>query len=716
MTLLKKNLFVTAFLIIISAGLSCSGRYEYYELEAIAGKAGRGDFSALKPLSKSKLCRLLKTDEASIFCLGIHLAEFGAVEDARFFFSFGAEHCKIPFSLICKEQLYRLYSAEEKLEFLKKKLERLEAKLSKQVLTEDVLKNSPDIFAEITSVKKEIEEMLFCAGRFAELEKSPPELYASVKITAETAEAYSEIMRQPRSYPEDFYKTMEMRLSVFEKRFEEAWRTAAELAASDSSYILSRNILSDIGRAALYGSKNYAEAASVFEQGYLKAGGAAAQSVKTAHDFKTVKYMYAFYAGRLYAKAGKAFASKAEENFKLAEENAVSGKDADNAVWHRLNSGKKNNFGAFITELINCANSWHDPYWFEDLILQAAVTLISAKDFQTLKLLAEAIEKTELAGTCAALAYILARSDYLTMPETEKAYKLAYEKGCNFLYYRLLAADKLNLPQAQPFCSKRIERESNPVYTPEQAFDILNAHVRYGLHRRLYTETLRLYPHIKVHEAEVLAKALAEKNMYADSIKIMTFAVNTQDSVFNENHLRLIYPRPWLKHAEKWAKEYNLPEYLLYALIRSESYFKLDAVSHAGAEGLSQLMPSTAADIAKKLKLKEFNLTDPDVNIRFGAYYLSEMIRRNGAIMPALASYNAGITAVRRWQKNAPGFPPDLFLEVLPYAETRGYVKNILTAAVIYGTLYYGKNSSEIIREIFPSPVTLEPDVLNLHS
>ena len=70
--------------------------------------------------------------------------------------------------------------------------------------------------------------------------------------------------------------------------------------------------------------------------------------------------------------------------------------------------------------------------------------------------------------------------------------------------------------------------------------------------------------------------------------------------------------------------------------------------------------------------------------------------------MHAVFSYNAGPNAVKRWVRQGGGLPMDLFLESLAYAETRGYGRNILTSALIYGCLYYGKDYSEIIKELFP--------------
>ena len=144
----------------------------------------------------------------------------------------------------------------------------------------------------------------------------------------------------------------------------------------------------------------------------------------------------------------------------------------------------------------------------------------------------------------------------------------------------------------------------------------------------------------------------------------------------------------------------------MYALIRIESYFDSVAKSSAAAVGLTQLMELTAGDIAKKLKKTSYDLNDSDTNIQFGTFYLEEMIRRlDGSKILALFAYNGGITTVRRWVKNAEkefgtSIAKDLFLETLPYSETREYGRKVLAAAIMYGILYYDIPYSQTIQNI----------------
>ena len=139
----------------------------------------------------------------------------------------------------------------------------------------------------------------------------------------------------------------------------------------------------------------------------------------------------------------------------------------------------------------------------------------------------------------------------------------------------------------------------------------------------------------------------------------------------------------------------------MFGLIRSESYFDKNVFSKVGANGLTQLMPVTASDIARKLRIKNFDLLEPQTNINFGAFYLSDLIRLfKGSTMLSVISYNTGRRRILNWLETYPNVPMDIWIEMLPYEESREYGKKILRSAFIYELLYYGGNSYHTV-EIF---------------
>ncbi|MBN1570693.1 MAG: transglycosylase SLT domain-containing protein [Acidobacteria bacterium] len=122
---------------------------------------------------------------------------------------------------------------------------------------------------------------------------------------------------------------------------------------------------------------------------------------------------------------------------------------------------------------------------------------------------------------------------------------------------------------------------------------------------------------------------------------------------------------------------------LIAALIRLESRFKVNAISPVGAIGLMQLMPATAAQIAQQRGLApptRADLFQPEVNIRYGTFFLAERMRDfKGEWFPAICSYNAGTDPVRKWwAQRPPGQAMDEFIENIPYIDTRLYIKQVL--------------------------------------
>lgn len=140
----------------------------------------------------------------------------------------------------------------------------------------------------------------------------------------------------------------------------------------------------------------------------------------------------------------------------------------------------------------------------------------------------------------------------------------------------------------------------------------------------------------------------------------------------------------------KQASAQQLKPSLIFGLIRQESLFRQKAISHVGARGLMQIMPYTGRRIAKQLNEKfqgNQMLFDPETNIRFGSHYLGKLLREQGHPVLAIASYNAGPHRVKRWLSYQNGTPADIWVETIPFSETREYVKHVITYAMIYDYL-----------------------------
>ncbi len=156
-------------------------------------------------------------------------------------------------------------------------------------------------------------------------------------------------------------------------------------------------------------------------------------------------------------------------------------------------------------------------------------------------------------------------------------------------------------------------------------------------------------------------------------------------------YCRIRFPLKYEELVTKYATEYQLDPYFVFAVIWTESSFRSNVQSHAGAIGLMQIMPSTGEWIAEKIGLDEFNqemLLDPEINIRFGCWYLAYLSRLfEGNEVKILAGYNAGPNNVKNWQEDwGEGHLPDA--EDVPYSETEEYIKRVNNAKKIYEWLY----------------------------
>jgi soluble lytic murein transglycosylase len=152
--------------------------------------------------------------------------------------------------------------------------------------------------------------------------------------------------------------------------------------------------------------------------------------------------------------------------------------------------------------------------------------------------------------------------------------------------------------------------------------------------------------------------------------------------------LQLRFPQPYDDIVAKNAKRFSLtPEYV-YGVMRQESAMNSIARSHAGARGLMQLMPATAKDVAKQLKIKSPNgtvLLQPKVNVQLGSKYLRSMLDRydNQQVL-ATASYNAGPHRVKRWLPPDEKMSADVWVDTIPYDETRKYVRRVMAYSTVY--------------------------------
>jgi soluble lytic murein transglycosylase len=165
---------------------------------------------------------------------------------------------------------------------------------------------------------------------------------------------------------------------------------------------------------------------------------------------------------------------------------------------------------------------------------------------------------------------------------------------------------------------------------------------------------------------------------------------------------QILYPLDYWETIQVEAQKRNLDPYLVASIIRQESGFEPTTVSNAGAVGLMQIMPAEASRIALAAGLAEIDrqrLFDPMTNIAVGAAeYSQKLASMNGNHLLAIAAYNAGEDAVGRWLAQTPiDGDPDIFVDSIPYAETRLYVKSVTRNRFEYRRVYEGSTAVSAI-------------------
>ncbi len=172
-------------------------------------------------------------------------------------------------------------------------------------------------------------------------------------------------------------------------------------------------------------------------------------------------------------------------------------------------------------------------------------------------------------------------------------------------------------------------------------------------------------------------------------------AISTAASVGEYDDLSIRYPLPYQETFEALSTLARIPPTWAYGIARSESLFMHDVRSHAGAIGLMQLMPATGRDVASQIKVPYSGLStlvDPASNIRLGTTYLAQMSERYGGNQVlATAAYNAGPHRVDRWLPPNGSVDARVWIENIPFNETRDYVKRVLAAQAIFHWRMTGK-------------------------
>jgi soluble lytic murein transglycosylase len=174
----------------------------------------------------------------------------------------------------------------------------------------------------------------------------------------------------------------------------------------------------------------------------------------------------------------------------------------------------------------------------------------------------------------------------------------------------------------------------------------------------------------------------------AQNMGLHELAIFTVARAGNWDDLNLRFPILFRETVEKSAMQNMLPFAMIYGIIRQESVFKASVVSPAGAIGLMQIMPGTGKQLARQAGDRwrsSKSLYDPKKNVRYGSLYLKNLLERFGENMAlAIAGYNAGPRMVSKWLPDDHKIAADLWIDSIPFRETRRYVRYVLGYTMVY--------------------------------
>ncbi|MEA2118314.1 transglycosylase SLT domain-containing protein [Halovibrio sp. HP20-50] len=259
-------------------------------------------------------------------------------------------------------------------------------------------------------------------------------------------------------------------------------------------------------------------------------------------------------------------------------------------------------------------------------------------------------------------------------------------------FYGFAAAEKLGQPYQLNLERHHFDEASRQRIAQLPTVQRTEALLRIGENGLANSEWLHAVQNGSPEQARALADYAASQQWHARLVQT-TIAAEMWDA------LDWRFPQAYHDDFQHWGRLTGVDPYLLMAITRRESAYNPNALSPAGARGLMQLMPGTASQVSRELGINDpgpYGVLDPELNIRLGSTYLRDKLQRyQGNRLAAAAAYNAGPGRVDRWLGDGvEAF--DLFVESIPYRETRNYVQAVLSYRVIFESLANGGNSEGV--------------------
>jgi len=573
--------------------------------------------------------------------------------------------------------------------------------------------------------------------------------------------------------PQDLAYLALFRAAATEKNYAEAVANALPILTAFSAPDTMRQWITELGRS-FYGAGAWKEGIAFFSQAlnfpvinsegvYGDRNSEARANTKVNNEPQLPpldreripsenSWVMAFHLARMYQGLGQN--QTAASLFIELVPISFSAEDSDSALWYWLDITMKSiaatgtilddlgeedanalhaKRALEISALSQAAVLWKSPSYFEDIVSEYMRRLLREGAWNDVVRLC-ALMSQKLTGTMRGpLLYISGRlfetgraNVDLALNSANLYYEMLLRDGGIEEHYRTLASWRLGIEPPLlanlPVLGTDFDLESaiaglcqNSMDPPvddgklKDVLDFIGQSLDYGLETLASEQIAALSPY-STDSLLWLAMKFIQHEQYYPALRIGREALGRKSFDRQEIGYALVYPRAWPEHFGEITAPRGIAEPLAYAIVRSESLFNQRAVSRSGAMGLSQLLPSTAAETAKGLKMNQYTLFDPRDNLTIGLTYYGYMLERfDRKPARAIAAYNAGPTRMAQWVRDWGNIEDDILIELYPIAEPRQYTKNITSAALCYGKMYYGISAEDMLDFIYGLKPLPEP-------
>ena len=549
-----------------------------------------------------------------------------------------------------------------------------------------------------------------------------------------SAKAYALALSEPKlraAFSEEELHALAMRDALRRKDYNAAYREAMAAPGAGLSRSASQPMVADAGKAFLYSGR-----ASEGATRFAALESAATKRPALAGASAGVGWTALYYRAR-FARALERW-EEAARLFRRAAAGAPEKADADSCLWYAADSAYSGALAAaasaassleksaaesaarlaLLDAIAAAAASGSDLGTFSDLVNILFRDALRARDWRLVEAMDQRLSGKLRADTAARVRYAAARafelglSDSAPVPSGADPAAIAAKAAVRFaaiaddpsapLYYRALAAWRGGLEPT--FISPEAlaaDRGAQADDEPGEVEAFVTGMALFGLGDAALAEARARKADLSDAGLRRLAALFSSLGRPDCAIRLALELASRPTYEPRRSDYELLYPRPYLDEIRALRLAAQVPESLALGLVRSESLFKADIVSSAGAIGLSQLMPATAADQAKALGLSNYDLKDPKDNLAIGLAHFASLIGRSeGRPLRAMMAYNAGWGRLKIWTAESGDLPDDLMIEALGIEETRQYCRNILQSTVMYGRLYYGQSEDKTVAEL----------------